>query len=47
MVGEELRGCEDFYDQVVDLCFQLVHPTETKISNEALHLLSKTLELVG
>jgi hypothetical protein len=46
IVAEKLKNCEEFYPDLIDLCLQLIHPTETRISVEALHALKRTVELV-
>ena len=33
IVAEQLRGCETFYDEVIALSFDLLHLSETKLSN--------------
>lgn len=46
IVAEKLKNCEEFYPDLIELCLQLVHPTETKISVEALHALKHAIEIV-
>lgn len=47
IVNSKLKGCEEFYNDLICICLELLHPTETKISIEALHLLKTALEIVS
>lgn len=46
IIQEKMRNCEEFYSDLVELCLDLIHPTETKISIETLNVLRITLELI-
>ena len=43
ILSEKMRNCEEFYSDLVDICLELVHPEETKTSNEALKALKTVL----
>ncbi len=47
ILSEKMRNCEEFYSDLVDICLELVHPEETKTSNEALRALKTVLELTS
>ena len=47
IVSSKMRGCEEFYQDLINICLDLLHPTETKISIEALHLLKNAMDIVG
>jgi GTP1/Obg family GTP-binding protein len=46
IIQEKMRNCEEFYSDLVELCLDLIHPNETKISIETLNVLRITLELI-
>lgn len=47
IVNSKLKGCEEFYNDLISICLNLVHPSETKISIEALHLLKNGLDILS
>lgn len=47
IVSSKMRGCEEFYEDLINICLDLLHPTETKISIEALHLIKNAMDIIG